>query len=444
MQGEAPCIPAADGLIRQGSSEKDKAGSSLFRRERGRQEYMDVYTARQPIFDKSKSIFAYELLFRGGTANLFPNVDGDLATSRVLSNTFFTSGIEQTTGGKKAFVNFTRDLLLDTIPQMFPADKTVIELLEDVEPEDYILSSCKELLEKGYILALDDFIYHPRLDPLIAITPIIKIDFRRHTPEELKDYVNLLIPRGKRLVAMKIENYEEFNRAVALGFSYFQGYFFSKPQLMVRKDIPSLKLNMLQIMAEANKDDFSLHEMKRLIERDVGISFKLLRYLNSPFFRRPSAISSIQHAIVLLGETGVRRFLSVIMLSEMIADKPDELLKSAIIRARMCEQMGRLHRGTGANPSVLFTLGLFSHIDAMLDNPMTDIVAKLPLAQNISDALLGVPNMLRDYLDLAVSYAQGDWEVVQQKTLQLNLDPSMLPTIYQEAITWADALYTTG
>jgi c-di-GMP-related signal transduction protein len=403
---------------------------------------MDVYTARQPIFDRKKEIFAYELLFRGGTPNFFPNIDGDCATSRVLSSTFFTTGIEKITGGKKAFVNFTRDLLQNDIPLMFPPEKTIIEILEDVKPEEDVLEICRNLSRQGYSLALDDFVYHPKLDPLIELVDIIKVDFRLSGNKDVREYVKLFVPRGKKLLAEKVETYDEFQMACDMGFTYFQGYFFSKPQVLVEKDIPSLKMNLLQIMAESNKDEFSIQEIKKLITRDVGISFKLLRYMNSPYFRRLCEISSIHHAIVLLGELGVRRFLSVIMMSELIQDKPDELLKSSIIRARMCEQLGLLNKGIRPNPAMLFTLGLFSLIDAILDDSMENILGKLPLSRTIKSALLGETSDLSEYLLLTKSYEMGQWDAVLNRASVLGIDSQNLPAIYQDAITWADALYS--
>jgi EAL and modified HD-GYP domain-containing signal transduction protein len=403
---------------------------------------MDVYTARQPIFDRKKDIFAYELLFRGGTPNFFPNIDGDCATSRVLSSTFFTTGIEKITGRKKALVNFTRDLLLNDVPLMFPPEKTIIEILEDVEPEEDVLEICRNLSRQGYSLALDDFVYHPKLDPLIELVDIIKVDFRLTGNKDVREYVKLFVPRGKKLLAEKVETYDEFQMACDMGFFYFQGYFFSKPQVLVEKDIPSLKMNLLQIMAESNKDEFSIQEIKKLITRDVGISFKLLRYMNSPYFRRLCEISSIHHAIVLLGELGVRRFLSVIMMSELIQDKPDELLRSSIITARMCEQLGLLNKRIRPNPAMLFTLGLFSLIDAILDDTMENILGKLPLSHTIKSALLGETSDLSEYLLLTESYEMGQWDAALNRASVLGIDSQNLPAIYQDAITWADALYS--
>jgi EAL and modified HD-GYP domain-containing signal transduction protein len=400
---------------------------------------MDIYIARQPIFTRNKEIYAYELLFRGGTENYFTGINGDSATSRVLSNTFFNTGVEQLTSGKRAFINFTKSLLVKKIPLMFPPRFTTIEILEDVDPDAQVIDACAEFSREGYDIALDDFEYIPALDPVIDLAQIIKVDFMKSTIKQINDYCRLFIPRGIKLLAEKVETALEFEDALKMGFTYFQGYFFSKPQVIRETEIPALKMNLLRIIGEAKGDSYNVSKLQKLIEQDVGISYKLFRYLNSPFFRRMQEISSIHQAIVMLGEKGVGNFLSVIILSELSQDKPDELIKSSVIRARMCEKL-RLEEGKGPDPSELFTLGMFSHIDAILDNTMGNIMKKLPLSMNIKKTLLGEKNALSDYLDLAVSYQNASWEEVSTLANKLEINQDKLPTIYFDALGWADSV----
>jgi len=402
---------------------------------------MDVYIARQPIFNRSKEIYAYELLFRGGTENFFTGIDGDSATSQVLSNTFFNTGVEQLTSGKRAFINFTRSLLVKRIPLMFPNQFTTVEILEDVEPDSSVVEACAEFARQGFELALDDFVYSADLEQLISMARIIKVDFMKSSKFEIRDYCNKFLPRGIKLLAEKVETAAEFDDALALGFSYFQGYFFSKPQIIKETEIPTMKMNLLRIVSEARGDDFDVAKLQRLIEQDVGISYKLLRYLNSPFFRRSNEISSIRQAIVMLGEKGIRNFLSIIIMAELSQDKPDELIKSSVIRARMCEKF-RGELGRGPDASELFTLGLFSHIDAILDNSMQNIMKKLPLSVNIKKTLLGETTAMKDFLDLAVNYQKGSWEKVGTLAGSLGLSQDKLPAIYIEALGWADSVFS--
>nr|HPL87244.1 EAL domain-containing protein [Deltaproteobacteria bacterium] len=233
---------------------------------------MNTYIARQPIFSRDKKIYAYELLFRDGMKDFFPDIDGSSATSRVLSSAFFSSDIKQITSGKKAFINFNRDLINQRIPQLFPSQVTIVEILEDVEPDGLFIENCRALSSKGYKIALDDFQYRRELDALIPIADIIKMDFQNTDPETLEQYVEMFSRKGYTLLAEKVETVEEFRKACSMGFTYFQGYFFSKPELVRETEIPALKMNLIQIMSEAGNDEFRINEMERLIERDVGIS----------------------------------------------------------------------------------------------------------------------------------------------------------------------------
>ncbi|MBU0961245.1 MAG: EAL domain-containing protein, partial [Proteobacteria bacterium] len=219
---------------------------------------MDVFVARQPIFDRLKRIYAYELLFRSGMDNAFPDLDGDTATSSLLSSSFFTVGIEQISGGNKVFINFTEDLLLRGTPAMFPPGNIMVEVLEDVNPDDNVIAACEDLVAKGYDLALDDFVFTEAWRPLVKLAKIIKIDFMLMSIEEIKEIVATVKPYKCRLLAEKIETYKEFQQAKQMGFFYFQGYFFSKPEILKNKDIPSSQLSYFQLITEVAKAEFDV------------------------------------------------------------------------------------------------------------------------------------------------------------------------------------------
>lgn len=198
---------------------------------------MEVFVARQPIFQKSKRIFGYELLFRGGTANSFPDVDKDAATFSLLSNSFLNLGIESIVGAKRAFINFTGNLLLSGLPLMFPRDKIIVEILEEVEPTGDLIDVCRDFKGRGYNLALDDFYYESRFDPLIELAEIVKIDFRARSLDEIEDSIDKMSSYNVKFLAEKVETYDEFNRALDMGFQYFQGYLFSEPEILTSQDI---------------------------------------------------------------------------------------------------------------------------------------------------------------------------------------------------------------
>jgi len=224
---------------------------------------MDVYVARQPIFNKRKRIYGYELLFRDGMVNAFPDVDGGAATSRVLSTSFLSNGIERITGRKKAFVNFTEKMITEKIPAMFPKKTIMVEILEDIEPNAAVVTACREMAKQGYNLVLDDFIYKPEMKPLLALVRIVKFDFRASSIEEIEAAIKELAAYRIKLLAEKIETHEEFQQAKDMGFDYFQGYFFSKPEILKSRDISPSKITLLNIMSEANREEFRMTELEK-------------------------------------------------------------------------------------------------------------------------------------------------------------------------------------
>jgi len=398
---------------------------------------MDVFVARQPIFDRKKRIYAYELLFRTGMANAFPDLDGETATSSLLSSSFFTVGIEQISGGNKAFINFTEDLLLKGTPSMFPAGNIMVEVLEDVNPTEEIIESCKNLVAKGYDLALDDFVFTEEWRPLVKISKIIKIDFRLTEMDEIERIVEIVKPYGCQLLAEKIETYDEFKQALDMGFVYFQGYFFAKPEVLKNKDIPSSKLTLLQLITEINRTEFDVDNLERLINQDVSVSFKLLKYLNSAFFYRVQPISSIRQAITFLGERGVRQFVSLIATSKLSESKPSELIRTSIIRARMLELMAE--KLGKANSSEFFMLGLFSLIDAMLDNSMSYLMKQLPLTDVVKEALSKRTGKMIPFLQAIEFYETAKWEEFESNLDSVGIDPEKFPGFYLDAVGWADS-----
>jgi c-di-GMP-related signal transduction protein len=260
---------------------------------------MEAFVARQPIFTRKLKIYGYELLFREGTTNVFPGTEGNEATSKLISDSFFNIGVESITGGKRAFVNFTQELLVRKVPMMFSKEDITIEVLEDVQPTEAVIAACREMSSAGYQIALDDFLYRPDLDPLLTLSTLVKIDWAATSRDQREEIIRLLEAYPVKFLAEKIETYEDFQEAVEMNFHYFQGFFFSKPQIFKSKDISPQKLNLLRIIAEVNKEDFAFKNIEEMISRDVSMSYKLLRYINSPYFKRLCDISSINQAVVL-------------------------------------------------------------------------------------------------------------------------------------------------
>ena len=401
---------------------------------------MQVFVARQPIFDRQQKVHAYELLFRSGIDNYFDHFDEDQASSKVMIDGFLSIGIEKLTGGKKAFINFTRDLLINEYATLFPKQFTVIELLENMEPDEKVIAACRKLKKLGYLLALDDFIHEEKLDPLVALADIIKIDFLQIKGDQRRACAQKFGSQGTRILAKKVETAEEFNQAMEMGYTDFQGYFFSKPVIISGKAIPGFKLNYLRILQEISHLELDMRRIEAIIKQEVSISYKLLKYINSALFGFRRRIESIGQVLALLGETNVRKWVSLIALSGMGEDKPMELVINSLVRARFCE-LAAPKIGLRDRSQDLFLLGMFSMIDAIIDRPMPEILAELPISADIKGALLGGSSRFRDVHEAMFAYERGNWETFSESASKLRLDETAVPDLYQESVEWANQIF---
>ncbi len=391
-----------------------------------------IYVARQPIFDSRQSLFAYELLFRDGFSNMVPDIDGDIATSTLLLNSFLGIGLESLSGGNQVFINFTRNLLVQEVPALFPREQTVVEILEDVRPDEDVIRACRSLARKGYRLALDDFVFQSGMQDLVELADIIKVDFRQVQLAQVEANLHEIESSKARLLAEKVETLEEFRKAVEMGFEYFQDYFFSRPEIVQGKEIPSAPIHLLQTVALVNQPDFDFAEVEKLINQDLGIAYKLLRYINTAYFWRLERVQNLHQALRLLGEVEIRRFVSLLALSKAAPGKPAELIRNSFIRTRFCELLGR---ASSCPPPMdaLFTTGLLSSIDAILDRPMPEVVEKLPLSENVVGALVARRSALGRYLSLVESYEKGDWESMSRFAAGLCIVEDAIPALYIDA-----------
>jgi EAL and modified HD-GYP domain-containing signal transduction protein len=396
----------------------------------------NIFIARQPIFKRNMRVLAYELLFRSGLANFFdPLQDGEEASSKVITNSFLLIGIARVTDGKKAFINFTEEMVLSGYPTLFPKTDAVIEILEDVAVTDEVVEACRDLVAKGYVLALDDFLYDDQFVPLIKISKIIKFDIQQMSFAELKRQVEIVKQYNVRLLAEKIETNEEFEAVKGLGFDFFQGYFFSKPKIVEGRDIPGSKLHYLQVLRLIGDENFDFHKLSEVISRDVSLAYKLLKYVNSAYFARMHEVESLTSAVAMLGEVNLRKWLALMMLSYLADDKPSELLRLATLRGSFSELVAVRLLGRGGEASMYYTVGMFSLLPAMLDKSMNDILQELALAPIVKEALLGHGiSPVFQVLCLVKAYERGAWEPVSTlaKALAINLDD--LPPLYEAAL----------
>lgn len=405
---------------------------------------MDLYMARQPIFDRNKAVLGYELLFRDGLQSCFPSVDGSVATSCVLSQSFFAEDIEQIVQKRKAFINFPENLLLNRSPTLFPKDRLVVEILETVRLTDEVFQVLNELHGQGYCLALDDFVFADGYEKIFPIISIVKIDIRVTSVDLLQRFLPRFKPHPMKLLAEKVETEEELQRCMDLGFDYFQGYFFSKPQTIRSKSPGGSRTSILQLMAEISRAELIIDDLVNIIRREIGISYSLLRYINSAFYFRGSEISSIRQALLRLGEEEIRRFIPILAMSQAGMGKPDELIRMAVIRAKFCEIIASKLTGDDAKlrreMPEWFLTGLFSVIDAIMDEPMDKVLIRISLSSNIRMALQQRKGPMADTVAMIQAYETGDWNVVVELAIRLGLPSDIVPPIYWEAVAWADAL----
>lgn len=391
----------------------------------------DIFIGRQPIFDRNLDVYAYELLFRSGTQNQAGTFDGDQATSQVIVNAFIEIGLEQIVGPHLAFINLTRSFVTSTTTLPFPKDRVVLEILESIRPDADVIEGARNLASQGYCLALDDFIFHEDLKPLIEQAQIIKIDLMALSREQLNEHVQLLRGYKVKLLAEKIETQEEFEHCKQLGFDYFQGYFLSKPNIVQSTQLPPNRLAILQLLSKLQSPETDAAGIETLIMQDVALSYKLLRYINSAFFAFPKKIESIRQAVVYLGTQAIKSWVSLLVVAGL-GNKPAELVTQAMQRAKMCELLAK----TAKRPQseTYFTVGLFSLLEALMDAPLAKILESLPFTEDISQGLLDHTGPYGEALACVIAYEKGDF-------LRAHFDrlaPSQMTDAYVSSAHWAD------
>lgn len=397
---------------------------------------MDLFVARQPILDRKRALHAYELLFRSGPENVFRHGDADHASASVIEQGLLQFGLDALLGDRPAFVNVTRRILLRELWALFPRDRIVVELLETVEPEPEVIDACRALKRAGYRLALDDFVERPGYAPLLELADIVKVDFLQSASLERRTLARKLRPRGIELLAEKVETNEDVVEAISLGYQLFQGFFFQKPEMLSRRDVPAFKLNYLRFLREVNRPEVDLDRLERVIKQEASLSVRLLRYLNTASFGWRESVQSIKHALLLLGQQTVRKLASLVALTALGEDKAQQLVLTCLQRARFCEQAAAAC-GLEERRVELFLMGLLSHVDALVGRPMEELLGELAVSPAIEAALLRGDPPLGPVLALAGAWDRADWDRVGELIASLGLPEDELPGLQGEAATWA-------
>ncbi len=364
-----------------------------------------VFLARQPILDRDQLVEGYELVYPRGDAELTLVDDEALATARVAINALSEIGLEHLVGQSRAWIGVTPEFLSMDLVRNLPPARVVLELYRAPLLDQTMLDLLHELREAGYLLALADFADAPEDQPLLSMVDIVKLDMHKLGPRELARQAFKLSPYGLTLVAGKIESYEDFRLAKAAGADLFQGYFFCRPHLIGTRAILPSRLALMRLASALQDPTIELTDLERVIAGDVGLSYRLLKYINSAYFGLRGRISSIKQAVALLGIEPLRRWATLSIFADL-SDKPRELYVTALIRANFCQRAGQAQDG---RPAELFTLGLFSVLDALNDTTMYTALQDLPLTPSMRDALIehSGPGRL---LECVMAIEQGNFE----------------------------------
>ena len=365
----------------------------------------DYFIGRQAIFDRRLRVFAYELLYREGNTSGAPSMDGDRATSRLMLNAFTEMGLDRIAGDQRVFFNMTRSLLMDMPEFPFGRERLVLEILEDIEVNDEFVQRISVLRKEGYTLALDDFEFEDKWLPLIPHIDILKVEVPALNWDKLPLQIEKVHRNGMLLLAEKVETEGEYRQLHELGFDLFQGYYFSKPNVVAGKRLSENQLITLKLLAKLNDPEATPKQLENLIVQDPGLVYKILRYLNSASLAMPRKIESIQQAIIYLGLPRLRGWASLIAISR-VEDQPEELFTIALVRAHMCAKLTAISEGK-VNEGA-FTVGLLSVLDLLMGKPMTKILERIPLSDSVKQALLYHAGTAGRALLCARSFEQED------------------------------------
>ena len=389
----------------------------------------NIFVGRQPIFDAEENAQAYELLFRDDDTSVANVSDGNIASSQVMINAFLEIGIDTISDNRLSFINLTRDFIVGRLPLPVTPNTVVIEILEDIIVDDELISALRDFSSQGFRLALDDYTFTDDKRPLFDIVDIVKVDVMDCNKETLEADVRALQKFNVKLLAEKVETREDFELCKSLGFDFFQGYFISRPEIIKGQALKPSRISLLEILSILEDPNCDVDVLETLISQDVTISYKILRIINSSFFGFRRKIDSVKQAIVSLGMKAIRDWFVILALTG-IDDKPKELIMLTLVRARM---MQILAEKKNLNPDPCFTAGLFSSIDAIMDQSMDEVMKELPLSSDISSALIKRDGELGMLLELVLNYERGNWSEMSGCGLPAN----DLRDAYLESMVWA-------
>ena len=400
-----------------------------------------VLIARQPIFEaRNQHVFGYELLFRSSEENKYTATDGRFASSQTINRALHSIGLDAVVGDKKAFINITRDLLLEEVYTLLPPEQCVVEVLEDLTLDAEVIAACKKLRAAGYGLALDDVTSAERVKPLWGVADIIKVDLSLIPREQRAGVLRDLTPYAGKLLAEKVETKEEFDEAAALGCQLVQGYFFCRPEIMRGRGLTGAEVIYLQFLRELNKPELDYAILEQIIKQDTSLAFKLLKYLNSAAVGLRNKVTSIQQALIMMGERPLKKWGSLVVLTSINSKRPPELMLTSLVRAHFCEAVAR-KLNMPDQQLEMFLVGLLSSMDVVLGMPMLQIVEQTGVDDVVRSLLLqdpAAPKDLAKIFALSIACERAAWSTVSKTSAGLRLTQGDIASIYYGALGWAN------
>lgn len=398
---------------------------------------MFAFIAREPILNRDKEVYAYELLFRDGTAGAYPNHDAK--RSQQIADKFYALGLDDISGDKTSFINFSSKTLIDGLPTSLNPKSVIIELADNPTSDASLMEACKHIKKLGFKLAVDDPMLHSVHHPIFPLIDIVKVDVTKAKYEQIAKSLPRFLDAKVQIIAEHVRTHDDFVTCRDLGFDYFQGYFFAEPEKRIQRNLPASKMNLADLMGESSNATFNIDRINQIIERDAALSFLLLKFINNPTINKRHKITSLKHALNYMGEVEIKKFIALLSLANLSDDKPIELIHMSLVRAKFFDLLAE-RRKIVNNPPIGFLIGLFSLLDALLDQSMTDILKQLPLIDEVKGALEGQNPEFNSYLSLVKAFESAIWLTVIKQSRLLEIDQKELHGLYNEAIVWGNGV----
>lgn len=398
---------------------------------------LNSLVGRQPVIDINTYTFGYELFFLEGTEKLFTKLNREME-DELDNKEVLATQIDKISGKKKVFINFTEKLLKEGYWSILPKERVIIELLSSVKPGVDIEEICRTIKQEGFTIALKNFKYDSKWDPIIEIVDIIKIDIKETSVKEIEAFSKKFYENRISLLAENVDTLQDYYWVRKLGFKYFQGYYFSKPEIIKSEQVPTSRLTKLRLIHEVNKTDFEYNEVETLIKHDPGLTINLLKYVNSAAMGVRNEIIGISHAFSMIGQNNLRKWISILAVSAFTEKKPRELMQTIVKRGQFCELLAPQFGFQDKEAQSLFLIGMFSLLDAIIDMPLEKVLLEIPLSNEIKNTILGQKTPFTDILELAITFESCDWIKMQYIIKEHSLIDRTIIENHVKAIEWTE------